>query len=179
LTAEGRWERPETERTGTQLARRASTERSGFARPVGARPSRTSALAAPLRQEARFKRDLGVLGRMAAPETGAKWAPISGWFQTPRQPGQRLRTGCTLVGPLFLVRDHCLEQVRDRTQDNRDYYGRLLRYVEFRGRDLGRKQLRKGWAEVYVFDARFNRLRSYRRAARKVRGADRGIWGSC
>jgi hypothetical protein len=32
--------------------------------------------------------------------------------------------------------------VRDRSQDNRDYYGRLLRYVELRGRDLGRKQIR-------------------------------------
>ncbi len=31
--------------------------------------------------------------------------------------------------------------VRDRTQDNRDYYGRLLRYVELDGQDLGRKQL--------------------------------------
>ena len=43
--------------------------------------------------------------------------------------------------------DH-VNLVRDRTQDNRDYYGRLLRYVELNGRDLGRKQLRKGWAAV-------------------------------
>lgn len=33
--------------------------------------------------------------------------------------------------------------VRDRTQGNRDDYGRLLRYVELRGRDLGEKQVRK------------------------------------
>ncbi len=69
--------------------------------------------------------------------------------------------------------------IRDRSQHNRDYYGRLLRYVERDGRDLGRRQLRKGWAEVYVFDARFKRLRSYRRAERKARSSVRGIWESC
>ena len=69
--------------------------------------------------------------------------------------------------------------VRDRSQDNRDYYGRLLRYVELDGRDLGRKQVRKGWAVVYVFDDPFARLDSYRRAERKARDADRGAWGRC
>lgn len=74
--------------------------------------------------------------------------------------------------------DH-VRLVRDRSQDNRDYYGRLLRYVEYQGCDLGRKQLRRGWAEVYVFDARFKRRGSYRRAQRKAKSADRGIWGRC
>lgn len=69
--------------------------------------------------------------------------------------------------------------VRDRSQDNRDYYGRLLRYVELRGRDLGRKQIRKGWASVYVFDQRFRRLGSYRRAQRKARSVHRGAWREC
>jgi micrococcal nuclease len=69
--------------------------------------------------------------------------------------------------------------IRDRSQDNRDYYGRLLRYVVLKGRDLGRKQLRRGWAEVYVFDTRFKRLRSYRQAERKARSSDRGMWGVC
>lgn len=69
--------------------------------------------------------------------------------------------------------------VRDRSQGNRDYYGRLLRYVELDGRDLGRKQLRKGWAEVYVYDDPFDRLGSYRRAEGKARDADRGAWGRC
>jgi micrococcal nuclease len=69
--------------------------------------------------------------------------------------------------------------VRDRSQDNRDYYDRLLRYVELGGNDLGRKQLRKGWAEVYVFDDPFARLGSYRRAEDKARDGDRGVWGRC
>ena len=36
--------------------------------------------------------------------------------------------------------------IHDRTQANRDRYDRLLRYVQVRGRDLGRKRVRKGWA---------------------------------
>jgi endonuclease YncB( thermonuclease family) len=69
--------------------------------------------------------------------------------------------------------------IRDRSQANRDRYGRLLRYVELAGRDLGRKQIRKGWAEVYVFEDPFNRLDPYRRAAKKARRADRGVWDLC
>jgi len=69
--------------------------------------------------------------------------------------------------------------IRDRSQANRDRYGRLLRYVESRGRDLGRKQVRKGWASVYVYDNVFHRLSSYRRAAKKARHGDRGAWQLC
>ena len=45
--------------------------------------------------------------------------------------------------------------VRDPSQGNRDTYDRLLRYVEFKGHDLGRRQVTKGWANVYVFDDPF------------------------
>jgi endonuclease YncB( thermonuclease family) len=38
---------------------------------------------------------------------------------------------------------------------SRDAYDRLLRYVELRGRDIGRKQVRKGWAKPYVFESPF------------------------
>ncbi len=69
--------------------------------------------------------------------------------------------------------------VRDRSQDNRDVYDRLLRYVELDGSDLGRKQVHRGWAEVYVFDDPFDRLGSYRRQQSKSRNADRGVWGTC
>jgi hypothetical protein len=50
-----------------------------------------------------------------------------------------------------------IELFRDRSQDNRDRYDRLLRYVELEGRDIGRKQLRRGWASVYVFDLAYRR----------------------
>ena len=68
---------------------------------------------------------------------------------------------------------------RDRSQDNRDRYGRLLRYVERSGRDIARKQVRKGWAKVYVFETPFERLGGYRRAQRQAREAGRGVWSRC
>lgn len=69
--------------------------------------------------------------------------------------------------------------IRDRSQDNRDRYGRLLRYVERRGRDVGRKQIRRGWAKVYVYQRAFNRLPSYRRAEASARRHARGVWRFC
>ena len=72
-----------------------------------------------------------------------------------------------------------LQLTRDRSQDNRDRYGRLLRYVTLRGRDLGRRQIRKGWAKPYVYETPFARLRSYRRAKLKAKRHDRGVWRRC
>jgi endonuclease YncB( thermonuclease family) len=69
--------------------------------------------------------------------------------------------------------------VRDRTQDNRDAYDRLLRYVELRGRDIGRVQIRRGHAAVYVFEDPFRRLSSYRRAERRAEHDGVGVWGAC
>jgi len=69
--------------------------------------------------------------------------------------------------------------VRDPSQGNRDTYERLLRYVEFEGRDLGQRQVSKGWASVYVFDEDFARLGPYRRAAEGAEEANRGAWRRC
>jgi endonuclease YncB( thermonuclease family) len=71
--------------------------------------------------------------------------------------------------------------VSDPTQDERDRFGRLLAYVELRdGTDLGRSQVRHGWAEVFVFDDDpFRRVGGYRRAARRARADGRGVWGAC
>jgi endonuclease YncB( thermonuclease family) len=69
--------------------------------------------------------------------------------------------------------------IRDRSQDYRDRYGRLLRCVKRKGRDVGKRQVRKGWAKPYVYEYPFKRLRSYRRAKRMAKAADRGVWGKC
>jgi micrococcal nuclease len=71
--------------------------------------------------------------------------------------------------------------VTDPTQDRRDRYGRLLAYVDRAdGVDLGRAQVRDGWADVYVYEDRaFKRLAAYRAAARKARDAHQGANGAC
>ena len=69
--------------------------------------------------------------------------------------------------------------VRDPTQDNVDAYGRLLRYVERHDRDVGRRQIARGWARVFVYRDPFRRLGRYRKAQRRARRHDRGVWGLC
>ena len=69
--------------------------------------------------------------------------------------------------------------IRDRSQDNRDHYDRLLRYVIHAGRDVGRRQIRKGWAKPYVFESPFKRLSSYRNAGRAAKRSNRGVWSLC
>ncbi len=68
---------------------------------------------------------------------------------------------------------------RDRTQDNRDRFGRLLRYVERKKRDVGKKQVSRGWAKVFVFERPFKRVGKYRRAQSRAKAGDRGVWGRC
>ncbi|WP_309648946.1 thermonuclease family protein [Nocardioides sp.] len=70
--------------------------------------------------------------------------------------------------------------VSDPTQDLRDRYGRLLRYVMKGGVDVDQRLVRRGHARVYVYDGHpFRRVTAYRAAARKARAADLGLWGSC
>ena len=70
--------------------------------------------------------------------------------------------------------------VSDPTQDRVDQYGRLLDYV-FRGNeDLGKVQLRRGWAEVYVFEHNpFEKVHTFRHAEHAAENADRGVWRDC
>lgn len=79
----------------------------------------------------------------------------------------------------MLKRGARVKLVRDRTQDNRDRYGRLLRYVQRRGADVGKRQVRRGWAKPYVYSRPFKRVRSYRKARDVAKRGDRGVWAQC
>ena len=67
----------------------------------------------------------------------------------------------------------------DPTQDRRDGFGRLLRFVTVGGSDVGWVQLRRGWADVYVFEDPFERLGGYRQSRNDARRHERGIWKRC
>lgn len=69
--------------------------------------------------------------------------------------------------------------VEDPTQDSRDVYGRLLRYVDRDGRDVSRQLLQDG--AVGLYDARPEIIRAddYTAAAEEAREAGRGLWGVC
>ena len=68
--------------------------------------------------------------------------------------------------------------ISDRSQDNRDRYGRLLRYVEKRDKDMNKLQIRRGWAHVYVYGSNpFKRVEKYRKAQRAANQRNLGAWG--
>jgi len=68
----------------------------------------------------------------------------------------------------------------DPSQDDHDRYDRLLRYVERKGKDVGRAQVNLGQAKVYVYDHNpFRRTANYQRAMRNARVNDRGSWDTC
>lgn len=68
----------------------------------------------------------------------------------------------------------------DLTQANADRYGRILRYVHHRGRDLNRAQVATGHSKVYVHAGDpFKRVRDYRGAQASARKADRNLWKTC
>jgi endonuclease YncB( thermonuclease family) len=70
--------------------------------------------------------------------------------------------------------------VSDPSQADRDRYDRLLRYVERRGRDVGKAQIATGHAQVYVYrDDPFRRTDAYRRAEARSERQGRGSWSRC
>jgi endonuclease YncB( thermonuclease family) len=70
----------------------------------------------------------------------------------------------------------------DPTQDNRDAFGRLIRYARLPGADrtLQEHMLAAGWAAVYVYaDRRFERFDAFVAAARAAKRARRGVYARC
>lgn len=67
----------------------------------------------------------------------------------------------------------------DPGQEDRDRYGRLLRYLESpRGRDLGGLEVARGLAVPYRYGRPARRYGRYRALARAARRARRGSWGA-
>jgi|TARA_Y100000310_G_scaffold274205_2_gene290060 micrococcal nuclease len=62
--------------------------------------------------------------------------------------------------------------------DNRDKYGRLLRYIHFRGEDVGRELLSEGFARFYPWFSH-PREEDYNNAQLEAQNAQRGLWGEC
>lgn len=43
--------------------------------------------------------------------------------------------------------------VKDEMTGDRDQYGRLLRYIEYEGMDIGLQLIKQGWADSYMYDS--------------------------
>lgn len=80
----------------------------------------------------------------------------------------------------ILPRGTIVRLVSDPTQDLKDRYKRLLRYVAKGGLDVNRRLVRSGNARVYVYGNNpFQRVKSYRIARNYAKAHDLGIWGKC
>jgi len=67
--------------------------------------------------------------------------------------------------------------IRDPTQDDRDRFGRLLRYVILPdGTDFDAQLLALGYANEYTYDKPYQRQSAYRAAESAANSADRGLW---
>jgi endonuclease YncB( thermonuclease family) len=70
--------------------------------------------------------------------------------------------------------------VSDPTQDLKDRYGRMLRYVQRDGRDVGKYQIRHGWAKVYIYQHNpFQRTKPYKAAKDQAKRHNLGVWDRC
>jgi micrococcal nuclease len=68
----------------------------------------------------------------------------------------------------------------DARLDRVDGYGRLLRYVHARGRNVNLELVRRGAATVYLYRGERGRYSAtLLAAARRARAARRGLWGAC
>jgi micrococcal nuclease len=67
---------------------------------------------------------------------------------------------------------------RDITQDNRDKYGRLLRFVFINGDDYGKEMIREGYAYEYTYNIPYKYQAEYKEAQRKAKGEGNGLWRS-
>jgi micrococcal nuclease len=75
-----------------------------------------------------------------------------------------------------LVSGKSVQLVADPTQDERDRYNRLLRYVEVDGKDLGLELIRGGYAHEYTYDVPYQRQAEYKAAYREAREKRDGLW---
>jgi endonuclease YncB( thermonuclease family) len=68
----------------------------------------------------------------------------------------------------------------DPTQPLFDRFDRLLAYVKLRnGPQMNKNQVIAGFADVLVVGRRFQQFGSFRRAERRARRQERGVWGVC
>lgn len=66
----------------------------------------------------------------------------------------------------------------DNSQQNRDRYGRLLRYIYLPdGSDFGLVMIREGYAYEYTYDTAYAKQGLYKNAQKEAESQMKGLWG--
>lgn len=67
----------------------------------------------------------------------------------------------------------------DKTQDDKDKYGRLLRYVYFdQGTDFAKRMIEEGHAYEYTYSVAYKNQALYKSMQDSAKGASRGLWSA-
>jgi micrococcal nuclease len=78
-----------------------------------------------------------------------------------------------------LVEGRAVRLVIDHTQDEKDRYDRLLRYVQLEdGTDINQMLIANGYAYEYTYDKPYQRQDAYRQAQKEAEVNQRGLWSS-
>lgn len=79
-----------------------------------------------------------------------------------------------------LIESKYVQLISDSTQDNKDRYGRLLRYVKLNEKDINEEMIENGYAHEYTHQENFyiNQF-SYRQAEQSAMSKKIGLWGKC
>lgn len=64
----------------------------------------------------------------------------------------------------------------DTSQDNRDKYQRLLRYIWLNGEDFGKKMIAEGYAYEYTYDLPYKYQAEYKQAQNDAEAGKKGLW---
>ncbi|WGX99219.1 excalibur calcium-binding domain-containing protein [Nocardioides sp. L-11A] len=68
----------------------------------------------------------------------------------------------------------------DPSQPDKIIDGRLFRYIDKGGKDIGKLMLKKGWVSLYFHKGKkFKRVKAYRKAQQQAQAHARGAWGPC
>ena len=102
-------------------------------------------------------------------------------IDTPEMGGNGTKEECFAKEASEYVRsliDAKTVELHPQIGENRDKYGRLLRYVHWNGEDIGRRLIAEGYAKNYPWFPH-PRKEAYASAEEGARSDDRGLWKAC
>jgi micrococcal nuclease len=102
------------------------------------------------------------------PETKKPGTPVQCWGVEATKATNKLLNGATVTLTM------------DKVAGNRDRWGRMLRYVSVKGRDVGNALIQGGHARAYAYkNQRYNKRDLYERTESVSKRENRGLWGAC
>lgn len=78
-----------------------------------------------------------------------------------------------------LIKDKKVTLEADASQDNKDKYSRLLRYIKLEdGTDINLKMVADGYAYEYTYDKAYNKQAAYKAAQQSADSQNIGLWSA-